>query len=85
VTLNDHEVGAVRTAVTLWADRHPKPDYPILAIGYGVELSPREIADAVNQSDTDDTGRKLLEVIDAARERVPLEEIIADFQGVLDG
>jgi hypothetical protein len=75
--MTGNEVKKIIQAMYLWAERHPAPNKPFIELGLGQALTPREMAEAVNDF-KDERGKLLLQIIEAGAERFTLEEILED-------
>ena len=85
--LTQEERSAIARTLARWAEMHPRPDIPIAQLLDGSELTPRSMADAV-QDPNSTRGQFIFRVFaaglieDASGESETLDQILADF--VLD-
>jgi hypothetical protein len=83
--LSGQEREEIARTLAEWADAHPHPDIPLIALVEGTDLSPREIAAAVQDPESR-TGRMLYRVFatalieDEVEKPESLQEILSDFR-----
>lgn len=84
--LSKEQRRAIENTLARWAEVHPRPDAPIIQLADGSELTPRTIAIAVQDPDSE-RGQLMFRVFatgliaDDVEEPETLEQILADFTG----
>ncbi len=77
--LSEYERQRLAGALELWLSGHPEPDEPVFRIAQErVELSPRQVVDAV--SGGDQFGEQILGLLEYGVRRTSLEEVARTFE-----